>query len=53
MPLFRYKTLDKNNQTINGLVEDVSKESAEETIKEKGLSIIKLIELSSADLSWI
>ncbi len=53
MPLFRYKTLDKNNQTINGLVEDVSKESAEETIKEKGLSIIKLKELSSADLSWI
>jgi len=53
MPIFKYKTLNKNKQTADGLIEDVSKESAAEILKEKGLSMVELRELTPNDLKWM
>ncbi|MEK7558156.1 MAG: type II secretion system F family protein [Patescibacteria group bacterium] len=51
MPIFKYKALDKNKKIVAGSLEVISKEFAEETLKEKDLLIIELRELSSNRLS--
>lgn len=52
MAIFKYKALDKNKKTTDGLIEGINKEFAAEILKEKGLLIIELQELSSAESSW-
>ena len=44
MPVFKYKALNKNKQTVTGLVEANSEEAAVDILKEKALSIISLKE---------
>lgn len=42
MPIFKYKAVNRGEETISGLVEAESIEYAEEILKDKGLSIIYL-----------
>lgn len=46
MPIFKYKALDKNSTTKDGLVESMSKEFAIETLQENGLQIISINKVS-------
>ncbi|MBI4812639.1 type II secretion system F family protein [Candidatus Falkowbacteria bacterium] len=45
--VFKYKTLNQEGKTIQGLVEAVSEEAAAEILREKGLSIIFIKEESA------
>ncbi len=46
MAFYKYRAIDKNKKTKEGLVEAASKDFAVETLREQGLSIVSIIETS-------
>ena len=48
MSVFKFKTLDKERQTIRGMVEAVSEDEAAEILQDKGFSIISIKETTIA-----
>lgn len=48
MPIYKYKTFDRNKKTIEGMIDAIGKDDAEEALREKGLSVVSISEVSKS-----